>query len=189
MPKAIIITLLGLVCPATAVADSDGYYCIGPGYIAYETRYATQPSQHQLHVVRFSSRDGIVTMPPIVLEDFQVHGMNCQGTVIELRAWARRYTVDIADPSHPTITAGSTPLVGRPSPSGNLGHWSTEGVVDLAGDTTPEFQLVIARVARPVTGGIEHYTTSALIRRNTTPRGVIRESLTVFQGIFLETVD
>ena len=186
-----IITVLfavSLVSPPLVKADSDGYYCIGRGYIAYETRFATQPSQHLLHVIRFSSTGGIVPIAPIPLEDFQVHSMTCHDTVIELNAWTTRYVVDITNLQRPTVTSEPKPAGPGAGSEAGLGHWSQEGVLDLQGDAQPrEFQLVIARVSRPVEGGVEHYTITELIRRDR--GGRILASLELFNGIFLETID
>jgi hypothetical protein len=72
----------------------------------------------------------------------------------------------------------------------NLGLWSKEIVIDLEGDALPgEFHLVVSRVSRPRPGATEHYTTSRLIRRRVEPGGRIVASVTLFEGIFLETVD
>jgi hypothetical protein len=191
MPRiSTVLLLLLLLSPTVAVADSDGYYCAGRGYVAYETRLSTPASKHLLHVVQFSGRQGIVKGPPIVLEDFQVHGMKCRPTVIEVVGWTTRYSVDIADLSHPVIKAEAVAFDPKASESLNLGHWSKEVVIDLEGDAlSGEFQLVVSRVSRRRTGGIEHYTISQVIRRQTEPGGRIVDSLDLFEGIFLETVD
>jgi hypothetical protein len=191
MSKVLAVLLISpFVHAAPAWADSDGYYCVGPGYIAYETRFSAPPSQHLLHVIRFSSRQGISRIAPVVLEDFQVHAMNCGDGAIELRGWTTRYVVDIRDPSRPTITSETAPVPAPGSESANLGHWSREGVTGLEGDgPSGEFQLLIGRVSRRIPGGVEHYTISQVIRRETRPGGRILESLELFEGIFLETVD
>jgi hypothetical protein len=183
-----VLIVVALVSPPLVKADSDGYYCIGRGYIAYETRFSTLPSQHLLHVIRFSSTEGIVTFPLIALEDFQVHSMTCRATVIELNAWTTRYVVDIANPQSPIITSAPKSAGPGAGSQAGLGHWSQEGVIDLQGHAHPgEFQLVIARVSRPLKGGVEHYTITQLIRRD--GGGRILASLELFNGIFLETID
>lgn len=185
-----VIALALLFWPGVADADSDGYYCVGPGYVAFETRFSQHPGRHLLHVVKFSRANGIVRLEPIPLGDFQVHDMSCGATVVELEAWTNGYSVDISDPSHPTIT--ERPRARRRGQSGqrNLGLWAQEAVVDLEGDAVPgEFQLIIARVSRRVTGGIEDYIFTHLIRRDLEPLGRIVASLKLFEGVFLHTVD
>ena len=180
-----VLFVVAVISPPLARADSDGYYCVGRGYIAYETRFSTQPSQHLLHVIQFSSTQGIVRIAPIALENFQVHSMTCHATAIELTGWTTRYLVDISDVQRPAITSGPKP--GGPGP-GEAGRLNRLGVIDLQGDARPgEFQLVIAGVSRPYKGGVTHYRLSQLIQWD--PRGRILASHNVFTGIFVETAD
>lgn len=187
---ASVVVVAALLTPAVAAADSDGYYCAGPGYVAYETRFSTPSAGHLLHVVRFSRSEGIVALDPIALEDFQVRGMTCGETVIQLTGGRTEYAVDITNPHRPDVRG--TPATSALSGAGaaNLGHWSREGVIDLESDAEPgTFQLVISRVDREVNGGIEHYTISRVIRRDPRPGGLVLDSHLLFEGIFLETVN
>jgi hypothetical protein len=177
--------------PRAAFADSDRYYCAARGYVAYETRLSDDPPAHLLHVVRFSRAGGIVSLAPIPLPDFQVFGMRCQDAAVTLLGSTLEYTVHLADPAHAVTTRPARLDPRTPAASTNLGHWATPGVVLLEGDGSPgEFQLVIARVSRPVEGGIEHYTFTELVQRDPRP-GVplIVASRELFAGVFLETVD
>jgi hypothetical protein len=70
--------------PSLAHADSDGYYCIGPGFVAYELSSSGAASGHWLHIVRVSASKGIVRLPPIALPEFQVHGMTCRENAVDL---------------------------------------------------------------------------------------------------------
>jgi hypothetical protein len=176
--------------PAIAHADSDGYYCTGRGYLAYETRFSTPGLEHVLHVVRFSQANGITREQRIPLEDFQVHGMRCGEHAIELAAWTKRYLIDLSAPEPPRVRTEDANFASRGTSQSNLGHWALEGVVDLESDGQPgEFQLVIGRVSRRVPGGIERYTLTQLIRRDPKPGGQILAVQRIFEGIFLESVD
>jgi hypothetical protein len=189
---AVVFAALALCTPAVANADSDGYFCIGRGYLAYELRPSPQAA-HQLHIVRFGSATGVVPAAPVPLDDFQVHGMTCRPGVVELVAWSQTYSVDISNPDRPETTARAVAFdPGQARPAVSLGLGAKEQVIDLAADNRQgEFQLVIARVSQRVPGGIERYTHSRLIRR--APRGSpgsqIVASLTLFEGVFLETVN
>ena len=179
-----------LSCPAAARADSDGYYCAGRGYVAYETRLGASGPQHVLHVVRFSRTGGIGQAQDIPLADFQTHGMRCGDRVIEVDAFTVRYLVDVSVPERPRTKTENAALDPQRTPQANLGNWARSGVIDLEADGQQgEFQLVISRVSRPVAGGIEHYTVTELIRREPRPGGRILTSQRLFEGIFLETVD
>jgi hypothetical protein len=112
--------------------------------------------------------------------------------VIEIEGGTQGYSVDISDPTRPEFTTRPpAPYTEQPVSTANLGHWAQAGVVDLEGNGSPgEFQLVIARVSRNIGGGIEHYTFTKLIHRDPSPgMAWIFDSLKLFEGIFLETVD
>jgi hypothetical protein len=191
MARLTLVTIAVLLsCPAAARADSDGYYCAGRGYVAYETRLGAAGPQHVLHVVRISRTGGIGQTQDIPLADFQTHGMRCDDGVIELDAFTVRYLVDVSVPERPRTTTENAALDPQRTRQENLGNWARAGVIDLETDGQQgEFQLVISRVSRPVAGGIEHYTVTELIRREPQPGGRILTSQRLFEGIFLETGD
>lgn len=167
----------------TAAADSDGYFCTAPGILAWETRGFDDGAGHRLHVVRFSAA-GIRADEPIALEDFQVHGMRCAAGRVELYTLSEVITVTLADRGVSRRAA-----TGPPPPTANLGHYARPGVIDVEGIGGASYQLVIARADRSVEGGIEHFTVTELIRRSDGPGAPIIETLTIFRGVFLETVN
>ncbi len=76
-----IMVFLGLsATSATPVwADSDGYYCIGRDYIAYQFGFAPPPiAQHRLYIIRVGGAAGIGEPAMFELPQFQVHGLLCQ---------------------------------------------------------------------------------------------------------------
>ena len=189
MRGASLLLILFLLTPAPARADSDGYYCTGRGYIAWETRLET--AEHQLHIVRFSRDGGLVRQASIRLEEFQVHAMTCAEQSVELVGGGKHHTVDLSNVARPAVTTRAASGNSAGVEQMNLGHWSREGVIDLESDAAPgEFQLVISKVSRRVTGGVDHYTVTQIIRRNPAA-GLERilQSIRLFEGIFRETVD
>jgi hypothetical protein len=189
---AVVVIAAVLFLPASAAADSDGYFCAGRGYLAYAMRFAATPSKHELHVVRFGGTSGIVVAQPVLLDDFQVHGMRCLSGAVELIGWETVYSVDISGARQPaTIARSAAPVAGQATAEGNLGHWAKPQVMTLDAEGEALFQLVIARVSQRVSSGVEHHTVSRLIQRGTKgfPRGEIIRSLQVFEGVFLETID
>jgi hypothetical protein len=115
----------------SAYADSDGYYCIGPGYLAYQFGFAA-PSErpHRLYMVRIGGP--AVISEPVVLElpQFQVHGMECAERRIRLASFDAVYTVPLdanREPASvlvaPLAERGRWPaeFTGRQQ---NLGEWS-----------------------------------------------------------------
>ena len=187
------LALLGLCRSAPAFADSDGYFCIGPDYLAYETRFSQGKTGHLLHVVRFNPDSGFVVGSPVALEDFQVHDMTCRSGFVDVEGFAEGFSVAI-DGSNLSPAAARTTRFTPENPSAlkNLGLWAKEAMIDLPGGGFPEeFQLVISRTSRNVRQAVEHYTITHLIRRDPMrPIGEqIVESLKIFEGIFRETVD
>jgi hypothetical protein len=98
------VAVLILVVAGEARADSDGYFCVGKDYIAYQFGLAApSPGPHRLTIVRFG-RDGLHAPQVVDLPQFQVHGMACGDTTVRVAAFDAIYTVTLA----------STPrLVGR----------------------------------------------------------------------------
>jgi hypothetical protein len=188
-----ILMFAGLVfcLPRLAYADSDFYYCAARGYLAYETRLGTKPAKHELHIVRFGN-SGIVAAAPIVLDEFQVHGMTCSAGAVEVHGWERTYSVNIRNVMRPSITSRAVAFDPKKPPAAdNLGHLAKPGVIDLDADGSGRFQLVIARVSHsPRAGGIEHHTVTRLVRRaSNRPGSNIVSARQLFSGVFLETIN
>jgi hypothetical protein len=186
--------LLGvlLIAPLEAArADSDGYYCSGPGFIAWETRVSSATAEHVLHVVRFSHATGIAATERIVLPEFQVHGMSCDPVTVRVLGWDRRYTVDLRVPGRAVVTSLAEAFdQAQAAPPGNLGFGARAGIVDLEADgRTGEFELVVARVSRRVAEGIDHHTVARLVHRERMPGDRILASRVLMEGIYRETID
>jgi hypothetical protein len=154
-----------LLFPSLAHADSDGYYCIGPGFVAYEMSFSAGASGHWLHIVRVSAEKGIVRLPPIALPEFQVHGMTCREHTVDLDGWTMRYGVSLDSNGQATVISTAV----EPSPKGaqqNLGMLARPSVTDIQSDGFQgEFQLIIAEAVRPTSRGPERFTVSQIWRR------------------------
>ena len=189
--RSVIAGLLLLPAFGSARADSDGYYCKGSGFIAWETRFAPGPAKHVLHVVRFAEATGIVPTERIDLPDFQVHGMTCDKGSVVLIGWETRYTVDLTVPGRSTVTTRAEAFdTSRPQPVGNLGAGGKAGVVDLPVDgRTGPFELVVGRVSRRIAGGIDHHVVARLVQREPIPGTGILASVVLMEGIYRETID
>jgi hypothetical protein len=162
----VLATATVLLLPSLAYADSDGYYCIGPGFVAYEISSSAAASGHWLHIVRVSAAKGIVRLPPIALPEFQVHGMTCRENGVDLDGWTTRHSVSLDPNGQATVTSISV----EPSPKGaqqqNLGMFARPGVTDIESDGFQgEFQLVIAEAVRTTSRGAERLTVSQIWRR------------------------
>jgi len=185
-----MLVLVLFLNPTTLWADSDGYFCAGPGYLAYEFSFSKQ-MPHTLFVVHFDSQIGILTPKTVRIDDYQIHGMNCGRGILELRGFDKSHFFNVTDRDKQPVALSKPPqhLDTTDSVSGNLGHWSKAGVIDLGPQgENGAFQLVITKAEKSVSGGgIEHFTFSALVQR--TKRREILHRLLIFNGIFLETID
>lgn len=127
---SLVVFLLAPFAAGSAYADSDGYYCIGAGYLAYQFGFAAPSMRpHRLHVMPVGG-PGVIAEPVVLeLPQFQVHGMQCGQRGIQLVAFDAVYTVALDPDMRPTgfsiapLTEGRFPaeLTGRQL---NLGAWS-----------------------------------------------------------------
>jgi len=96
---AFIIGPLGV---DVAHADSDGYYCVGPGYLAYQFGMAPLPvAPHRLHVLNTRAAPGIPEPAMLELPQFQVHGLRCGDGWIEVASFTAIYRVTLDDSKRP----------------------------------------------------------------------------------------
>lgn len=99
---AVMLLVVSPLGAGTAFADSDGYYCVGHHYIAYQFGFAAPPiGPHRLYVVRFGGPAGIE--PPTVLDlpQFQVQGILCGEGTVQLAAYDAIYTVRLDASNRP----------------------------------------------------------------------------------------
>jgi hypothetical protein len=129
---AAALVLVATAGTGSAFADSDGYYCAGRGYLAYQFGFAAPPvGPHRLHVLRMSGAAGIGAPVVFDLPQFQVHGMLCGDRTIRIAAFNAIYTVHLDEAQAP-VRLEMTPRTpdGRVPPefvetqSRNLGAWS-----------------------------------------------------------------
>lgn len=86
----------------SAYADSDGYYCVGRGYLAYQFGMAPKPvAPHHLYVIRLGTNRGIAEPVAIDLPQFQVHGLRCGEGWIDVAAFTAIYHVTLDGDARP----------------------------------------------------------------------------------------
>jgi hypothetical protein len=188
-----LLTALALlaVFAQAAQADSDGYFCIGPNYLAVQLRSFNTPGlrgPHVLKIVHFDTARGPRWGGEIVLEDFQPHGMTCTANGVAISGWTGDYAI--------ALDAGLTPRLlsrtkrGAPPkapPMANLGNWAQQGITPIAvSGGVPRFQLRIVRASRGMEGGVDHHTTSTLEQIDSSGKAI--RSLLLHDGHFFEPV-
>ena len=129
--SSFVLALTSVGATRSAYADSDGYYCIGPNYLAYQLSLGPEINGHVLYVVSLPD-SGLVGRPTEVhLPDFQVHGMRCSASSVQLLGWDSLYTVHLSG-ARPSVTVEIAPWAQpgapRQAPADyaqlNLGAWN-----------------------------------------------------------------
>lgn len=96
MVQKALVLFVAITAGAVSGLDSDGYYCVGADYIAYQFGLATPSTRlHHLYVVRLGAPDVISQPDTVSLPQFQVHGLLCQADAIEVASWDSVYTVPL----------------------------------------------------------------------------------------------
>lgn len=165
-------------------ADSDGYFCATPSYLAYEVGFSGSAS-HELRVVSLVpplSQDSLRTIP---LPDFQVHGMHCTEAAVLVLGWDALYTASLRPGSQlPSLSSEKLAYGGfRPSPfseterTRNLGSVAQPQVIPLGG---PKSNLSLVTEVKPSSKECELHVVSRLEERD--PKGKVRFSLLLYKG-------
>jgi len=89
--------LVACVFSAPAWCDSDGYFCVGGDYLAFELSFSGKARAHQLHLMRFHDPSRWTEALSIVLPDFQTHGLRCAAAVVSITGWEAIYDVSWRD--------------------------------------------------------------------------------------------
>jgi hypothetical protein len=104
--KPLLLVVFITICPGgvgVAYADSDGYYCVGRGYLAYQFGMDTQVGPpHHLFVIRTAGATGIPEPLTLELPRFQVHGMRCGAGWVQVASFAAVYHVMLDESDKPS---------------------------------------------------------------------------------------
>ena len=96
----IALVALGVAMPGVTYADSDGYYCIGRSYLAYQFGMAPMPvAPHRVYIISTRGPQGIPQPTALELPQFQVHGMLCGDGWLDIASFRAIYriTLDMND--------------------------------------------------------------------------------------------
>ncbi len=187
------LLVLCLVClPSDALADSDGYFCSAPGYLAFDTFIPARPGRI-INIVRFDPVTGIRAPEQIeIVDDIQTHGISCKPSSIEIYSWDHRYVIDTSTPLAPKLTTKQPSTFGRGTSAENqrnLGRWARHPdiVVIQSVNAREWFELVISQASRQESRNSRViYTSTELVHRVDLD---IRDRQPLYFGIFRETVD
>ena len=190
--------IAGVVLPS--YADSDGYYCVSPGYLAVEFRSFATPGirgPHVLRIFRFDEKLGPRWTGELPVEDFQTHTLSCERERVIFAGVGSpergrvTYVVNIASDGTPTLASvqSDPAYVFVPQPElPNLGLWARAGVTLLPSDTTSRrFLLRVTTESHRQDGAIHHDKKTVIEEVDAT--GITRTSLLIHEGTHIETVD
>ena len=98
----VVLVVLGVVVPGTAYADSDGYYCTGPGYLAYQFGMPPKPvALHRVYVISTRGPEGIPEPAALELPQFQVHGILCGEGWVDVASFTTVYRITLDEKLRP----------------------------------------------------------------------------------------
>ncbi len=176
-------------------ADSDGYYCVGPDYLAYQLRGGLSTNEvtaHVLRVVRFG-KGGIRLLGELTLPDFQPVKFLCEADTVRIGGFIGRpieYVIGVRGDPGPVVehVVRDPQQVLQRSAMRNLGAWSQSGATALpSSDRAYAYQLVITGTEERAGDEILHHKRAELVM--TDGEGQIVQRLELFSGHRVETID
>jgi hypothetical protein len=193
-----LFVILIVVLPAGA--DSDGYYCAAPGYLAVEFRSFSTPSingTHVLKILHFDEERGPRWTGEVAAEDFQAHTLTCgeKQIILEGIGDSRRglvsYAIELDPDGWPRIISvrndPSYVFVARKEPP-NLGLWAKPGVTLLPGGSpSHHFQLRVTESVSGQSHEILHHKRTVIEELDGS--GKVLRSLQLTEGTQVESVD
>jgi hypothetical protein len=189
----VALLLVGFLGVGTAYADSDGYYCTGRGYLAYQFGLAAPPvGPHRLNIIRFGGASGFEAAVVFNLPQFQVQGILCGEGSVRIAAYDAVYTVQLDEMNRP-VSYESVPWMDRGHiPPEFVGHSQNLGAWNQAANTLTAERLSLGpaddggQYLLEVSGKAiesercESIVTSRLIRTDRNGREV--QQLEIFRG-------
>lgn len=175
-----------------AQADSDGYFCVGPDYLAYEFSLSLQSGEHRLYVVPLGGSE--IGQPAVIpLPQFQVHGMRCRPQDVQLLGWDSLYTVSLTPVTRPALqgSASWTPagMVPPDFTPGNLGALSnavrvgTADTVRLALASQAETYVLAVEVHLDPQNACRYHVRTTVLHLDSRNRPM--QSRAIFEGTAL----
>jgi hypothetical protein len=184
-----------------ALADSDGYFCIGAGFIAVEFRAFSTPGlngPHVLKIARYDPERGPRWAGEVMVEEFQTHTLTCGAKTILFEGAGERgrglvsYIIQLDSAGPPRIVSHTSDpsYKFRTFPRGpdNIGNLAQPGMMELPSrGGYPRFHLRVTNVSRRVESGVQHDMQSVL--EEIDALGRVGRSLAIYKGGRYESVD
>jgi hypothetical protein len=158
-----------LALPVHVIADSDGYYCVGPTYLAYEFSFSDSIPGHNLFIIPLSDDQPDIRPVRVQLDDFQVHGMMCGDSTVQVLGWNVLYRVGILGSEARVLeaaeleTPGSTP-VGFQKQEANLGAYFGDSMRQELRIASSRYSYELRLTFRSPPGAWDSFGTVDLVR-------------------------
>lgn len=172
-----------------ALADSDGFFCVGETYIAIQSGSFYSDGVHRLTIIPLSDEMGIGPETTIILPRFQLHAMRCDADELGILSFSDIYKVDVSDwRSYRYIGMSSCPdcLDRIKEPVTQL-MWAESQILPIhSASGRLEFKLKFTRETKVYPGVIESTTIAKLIKK---ADGYFLDSRIIFAETQMETID
>lgn len=195
MKRSLLFLVLSCGIVRVAFADSDGYFCISKGYIAYELRpWSVPENRHVMRIIRVGGKEGISEHVSVLLDDFQLHGMKCESDKVIIFGWDNRYTIDLKEGTGPKVVSVE-PLEANRIPGEfqvpTFRYVGTKLLEIPSQDIDRQYQLQIQSRERsrikPGKGGIIYHETAAKVIEKDLLGNIIKER-EVYRAVRQETI-
>lgn len=189
MLSARLALIASFLLAGIASADSDGLFCSGNTYIAWESRSFYSDGVHRLNIIPLSDEMGIGPEISIILPDFQAFSMRCDAAQVSVQSLSDIYKVDVSD-------WRAYRYIGM-SPCSDCRNQAKEPVANLTSAESHllpihsasgriEFKLEFTREIKGGRGIFEHTTIAKLIK---TADGYFSDSRIILAETQMETID
>lgn len=190
-----ITSFLVLLCaPQIASADSDGMFCQGEGYMAYELRHFDSSEAPKLYILKPSSGDDVVSVERHLIPEAigQVHGLVCTNSSVLISAFKTAARFDLSGQSfaldqEPVISTAQGRLNKQAYP-----HMPPVVLLPSWSDDSYQYAFHQVNYMFPEKGNhdglIEHHSINRIVRINKAGH-YVDGSHTILEGMKIETID
>jgi len=186
---AYCLLIVGVTPLSPALADSDGLMCVGPKYLALDSRSTDSDGQHRLFV--YWLHDGIGPKLSVQLPDFQVHALDCTSGAIKVRGWDEVHEVDVSEPYRPRylgpVPAPPANQIETNHGSQHISDWPS-GRIDLTEVLDGTHYVLQVSKSHDIHPGIVEWTTIVKLVRLSSDES-FNASRIIYAATSVETVD
>lgn len=190
MKKNLFILIFALLLnPSFAFADSDGSFCLGKGYLAFES--GLFESKHVLTILRPADGDKIVDKTTTALKDDMVHSISCKDNQIDVYYWNELCSMQFGSPDF------------KCTPNDNKGFPSSMNFRELAFTDNDKplqqkilpltnwgknYELHMLGYEYNFEGSIQHFSITRIVKYGESQSRILG-TYNVYDGYYFEPID